>query len=98
MSAPLGVAVAPALAAPAAAAARAAARAASSGSGGDITPGVLGFLIVAALGVTLFFLLRSMNKHLRRVSAARDAGRELGQDVPDSSAAPRSGAPGPGAD
>jgi hypothetical protein len=30
-------------------------------------PGVLGFLVVAAMGLALFFLLRSMNKHLRKV-------------------------------
>ena len=46
---------------------------------GDISPGVLGFIVVAALAVALFFLLRSMNKHLRRVISARDEGRELGE-------------------
>ena len=30
-------------------------------------PGVLGFLVVAAMGLALYFLLRSMNKHLRKV-------------------------------
>ncbi len=34
---------------------------------GQVVTGVLGFLVVAAMGVALFFLLRSMNKHLRRV-------------------------------
>ena len=33
----------------------------------NVVTGVLGFLVVAALGVALFFLLRSMNKHLRKV-------------------------------
>jgi hypothetical protein len=33
----------------------------------DVEPGVLGFLVVAALGLALFFLLRSMNKHLRKL-------------------------------
>ena len=46
---------------------------------GDITPGALGFIIVAALAVALVLLLRSMNKHLRKVAAARDEGRELGE-------------------
>jgi hypothetical protein len=45
-----------------------AAAAASSSSINDIEPGVLGFLVVAALGVALVFLLRSMNKHLRKVT------------------------------
>jgi hypothetical protein len=45
-----------------------AAAAASSSSVNDIEPGVLGFLVVAALGVALVFLLRSMNKHLRKIT------------------------------
>jgi hypothetical protein len=36
----------------------------------QVVPGVLGFLVVAAMAVALYFLLRSMNKHLRKV--ARD--------------------------
>jgi hypothetical protein len=35
----------------------------------QVTPGVTAFLIVAALGVTLFFLIRSMNKQIRRIEA-----------------------------
>jgi hypothetical protein len=35
----------------------------------QVTPGVTAFLIVAALGVTLFLLIRSMNKHIGRVQA-----------------------------
>ena len=34
---------------------------------GQVVTGVLGFLVVAGMGVALFFLLRSMNKHLRKV-------------------------------
>ena len=45
-----------------------AAAAASSSSSNDIEPGVLGFLVVAALGVALVFLLRSMNKQLRKIT------------------------------
>jgi hypothetical protein len=33
----------------------------------DVEPGLLGFLVVAALGLALVFLLRSMNKHLRKI-------------------------------
>jgi hypothetical protein len=33
----------------------------------DVEPGLLGFLVVAGLGVALVFLLRSMNKHLRKL-------------------------------
>jgi hypothetical protein len=34
-------------------------------------PGVLGFLIVAGMGLALVFLLRSMNKQLRKIGADR---------------------------
>jgi hypothetical protein len=47
----------------------------------DIGPGVLGFLIVAALGVALVFLLRSMNKQLHKVTPAPGAADE--QDATD---------------
>jgi hypothetical protein len=33
----------------------------------DVDPGLLGFLVVAALAVALVFLLRSMNKHLKKI-------------------------------
>jgi hypothetical protein len=32
-----------------------------------VTPGVLGFVVVAAIGVATWLLIRSMNKHMRRV-------------------------------
>ena len=44
-----------------------AAVAASSPSSNDVTPGVLGFLVVAAMGVALVFLLKSMNKQFRKI-------------------------------
>ena len=33
----------------------------------DVEPGLLGFLVVAAIGVALVFLLRSMNKQFRKI-------------------------------
>ncbi|MGK5532352.1 hypothetical protein [Streptomyces sp. URMC 129] len=49
-----------------------------------VTPGVLGFIVFAVLGVGVWLLLKSMSKHLRRISvleaqeqqgaAARTAG------------------------
>ena len=39
----------------------------ASPAASQVVPGVLGFLVVAAMGLALFFLLRSMNKHLRKV-------------------------------
>jgi hypothetical protein len=56
-----------------------AAAAASSSSSNDIEPGVLGFLVVAALGVALVFLLRSMNKHLRKITP--EAGAPDGDEA-----------------
>ena len=43
--------------------------AAAASSSNDVEPGVLGFLIVAAIGVALVFLLRSMNKQFRKIEA-----------------------------
>ena len=34
---------------------------------GQVVPGILGFLVVAGMALALFFLLRSMNKQLRKV-------------------------------
>ena len=36
-------------------------------------PGVLAFLVVAAMGVALVFLLRSMNKQFRKITPEPDA-------------------------
>ena len=33
----------------------------------SVAPGLLGFLVVAGMGVALVFLLRSMNKQLRKI-------------------------------
>ena len=65
-----------------------AAVAATSSSVSNVEPGVLGFLVVASLGVVLVFLLRSMNKQFRKIA-------------PDASGAPEAGhaeepASGPG--
>jgi hypothetical protein len=46
---------------------------ASSGSSAtlnDVEPGLLGFLVVAGMGVVLVFLLRSMNKQFRKIGPA----------------------------
>jgi Na+-transporting methylmalonyl-CoA/oxaloacetate decarboxylase gamma subunit len=36
-------------------------------------PGTLGFLVVFGMGVVLFFVFRSMSKHLRKVREAAEA-------------------------
>ena len=43
--------------------------ASSSSVASQVAPGALGFLMVAGMGVALYFLLRSMNKQLHKVSA-----------------------------
>jgi len=45
-----------------------AAVAASSSASSEVAPGVLGFLVVAAMAVALVFLLRSMNKQFRKIT------------------------------
>jgi hypothetical protein len=39
-----------------------------------VTPGVLGFLVVAGIGVALVFLFRSMNKQFRKITPGPEAG------------------------
>ena len=42
----------------------------AAASSSDVAPGALGFLVVFGMAVLLFFLFRSMSKHLRKVNAA----------------------------
>ena len=54
-----------------------AAAVASATASNDVEPGILGFLVVAAIGVALVFLLRSMNKQFRKIAPPpEDAGGE----------------------
>lgn len=49
-------------------------------------PGALGFLVVFGMAVVLFFLFRSMSKHLRKVRTAARQEEEAGRlraDQPD---------------
>lgn len=50
-------------------------------SGAD-APGTLGFLVVFGMGVVLFFVFRSMAKHLRKVNNA--ARQDAAAAPPDS--------------
>ena len=73
----------------------AAAAAASSPPSDDVTPGVLGFLVVAAIGVALVFLLRSMNKQFRKIApkdeaaVPEDTGSKPGQTQAAGQEAPK---------
>jgi hypothetical protein len=67
-----------------------AAVAATSSSTNDIEPGVLGFLIVAAMAGALVFLLFSMNKQFRKITphpSAPDSGQ--GEELKTGTEAPR---------
>jgi hypothetical protein len=73
----------------------------AAASANAVVPGVLGFLVVAGMGLALFFLLRSMNKQLRKISpnagprtaaAAHSNASAPGKDGPDGQAPP-SGSP-----
>ncbi|KIH97062.1 hypothetical protein LP52_21350 [Streptomonospora alba] len=46
---------------------------ASEGPAADtVTPGVLGFVAIASVGVALYFLMKSMRKRLDGIQVARD--------------------------
>jgi hypothetical protein len=51
-----------------------------------IGPGLLGFLIVVALGLALVFLYRSLRKQLRRIDFDADATSDVDRMRPDGSA------------
>ena len=53
----------------------------------QVVPGVLGFLVVAGMGVALFFLLRSLNKQLRKVTGGPRWQEEAHQPGPPAGAA-----------
>ena len=57
-----------------------AAVAAASSASSDVEPGVLGFLVVAGMGVALVFLLRSMNKQFRKITPAPGPADSDGAD------------------
>jgi hypothetical protein len=52
--------------------------ASSSSSSNDVEPGVLGFLVVAGIGVVLVFLLRSMNKQFQKIAPPPDPADAAG--------------------
>jgi hypothetical protein len=46
----------------------------------DVEPGLLGFLVVAALAVALVFLLRSMNKQFKKIGPRPEDDAEASAD------------------
>jgi hypothetical protein len=47
---------------------------AASSVASQVYPGLAGFLVVAGMGVALYFLFRSLNKQLRKLGPAPQAG------------------------
>ncbi|MDT3396720.1 hypothetical protein RKE29_08715 [Streptomyces sp. B1866] len=60
-----------------------------------VTPGVLGFIVFALMGVAVWLLMKSMNKHMKKVDFQE--APEAGQPRDGGPAAARrpGGAPGP---
>jgi hypothetical protein len=54
----------------------------------SVTPGVLGFLVFAALAVALVFLLKSMNKQFRKITPGPGPGPGAATAAPDDPAKP----------
>jgi len=46
----------------------------------NVEPGVLGFLVVAALGVALVFILRSMNKQFKKIGPRPEDVEDMAAD------------------
>ncbi|NUR83002.1 MAG: hypothetical protein HOY71_02815 [Nonomuraea sp.] len=40
---------------------------------GEVSPGLLGFVVVAAIGVALWFLIKSMNKQMGKIQVPRES-------------------------
>jgi len=68
--------------------------AASSSASDDVAPGVLAFLVVAAMAVALVFLLKSMNKQFRKIAPKAEGttgleGTKAGQSETSAQDAPK---------
>ena len=48
----------------------------------DVSPGVIGFVVVASLGVATWLLIRSMNRQIKKIDLPDDEP-PAGQDRPD---------------
>lgn len=66
----------------------------ASSAASQAAPGVLGFLVFAGMGVVLFFLFRSMTKHLRKVAVDPRQDPVAASSTPANGTAPVCAAPG----
>ncbi len=64
--------------------------AAGQSAASSAAPGAIGFLVVAGMGLAVFFLFRSMTKHLRKVRLAAES-----ETAPPAKAGPPAGPAGP---
>ncbi|MEW9553601.1 hypothetical protein [Nonomuraea sp. NPDC050783] len=39
---------------------------------GDVSPGLLGFVVVALIGLALYFLIKSMNRQMAKIQVPRE--------------------------
>ena len=51
---------------------------ASSSTASQVYPGLVGFLVVAGMGLALYFLFRSMNKQLRKIAPGQPSSAPPG--------------------
>ena len=54
-----------------------------------VTPGILGFLVFAALAVALVFLIKSMNKQFRKITPQPGPGAASAQKDPAKQETPK---------
>ncbi|MFG1975700.1 hypothetical protein ACGFJC_40770 [Nonomuraea fuscirosea] len=65
---------------------------------GDVSPGVLGFVVVALIGFALYFLIKSMNKQMTKIQVPRESELDETADGRASDGAPGAGDRADGAD
>lgn len=56
---------------------------------GDVTPGLLGFVVIALLGLATYFLIRSMNRQMRRIDLPDEPQEEDGEGTNERPDRPR---------
>ena len=55
---------------------------ASSSTASQVYPGLVGFLVVAGMGLALYFLFRSLNKQLRKIAPGQPTSAPPGTARP----------------
>ncbi|MEV4566939.1 hypothetical protein AB0K12_24500 [Nonomuraea sp. NPDC049419] len=65
---------------------------------GEVSPGLLGFVVVAGLGFALYMLIKSMNKQMSRIQVPREHEQDTDQAEPAQASAQAAGKAARGAD